>query len=442
MNKLFLSLFLAGSLIVLSGCSISFRHQDQKETELKEVSNNDVVVTSPNIATTSNEEGKGTGLTDDNDKDGLTDKQESYYKTDLNNFDTDGDGHSDGEEVQNGYDPLGPGKLQVAAANLSLDSLSVLGKFGSLEPVVIDLSKQMEEMLPEFSDKALISYAKGIRPDLSINDAKYARQVISDGYKVFPHGPEQKALGKEITDFAFNDISNLASRYIEKNKSDAAVVGLSKYLGMGFDGGFVLTPSEGVYKFRQIVFGSRKCTEIGMPSTNFGTIGIVDGLITSDDKLYFIGAGCLKDKESFGISSFDESSLVGYVWSQKSLTPKVEIKKEMQPLEGEAGERDKQRLQNVKLIQIYLEWFLNDHGRYPDMITIGKNLTEKGYNNYPPEIPAYPLPLDGSCQSPDSSYSYKVLSGGQDYSFETCIGGAVGNLKSGVHILNSKGFVK
>jgi len=33
------------------------------------------------------------------------------YKTDPLLADTDGDGYSDGSEVKNGYNPLGPGKL-------------------------------------------------------------------------------------------------------------------------------------------------------------------------------------------------------------------------------------------------------------------------------------------------------------------------------------------
>lgn len=43
----------------------------------------------------------------DDDKDGLTNAQESRtYNTDPLQFDTDGDGFGDGEEVQNGFDPL------------------------------------------------------------------------------------------------------------------------------------------------------------------------------------------------------------------------------------------------------------------------------------------------------------------------------------------------
>ncbi len=50
----------------------------------------------------------------DTDKDGLTDDQEiNEYQTDPTNPDTDGDGYSDGDEIQNGYNPLGEGKLST-----------------------------------------------------------------------------------------------------------------------------------------------------------------------------------------------------------------------------------------------------------------------------------------------------------------------------------------
>lgn len=48
----------------------------------------------------------------DSDNDGLTDYEEIFiYKTDPNKKDTDRDGYPDGQEVENGYNPLGKGRL-------------------------------------------------------------------------------------------------------------------------------------------------------------------------------------------------------------------------------------------------------------------------------------------------------------------------------------------
>lgn len=59
------------------------------------------------------EERLGTSNRDfDTDGDGLSDYDEIYvWGTDPTNPDTDGDGYWDGFEILNGYDPLGPGKL-------------------------------------------------------------------------------------------------------------------------------------------------------------------------------------------------------------------------------------------------------------------------------------------------------------------------------------------
>jgi len=47
----------------------------------------------------------------DQDGDGLIDKDELRFKTDILNKDTDGDGHSDGDEIKAGYDPLDKEKI-------------------------------------------------------------------------------------------------------------------------------------------------------------------------------------------------------------------------------------------------------------------------------------------------------------------------------------------
>jgi hypothetical protein len=57
-------------------------------------------------------DGLGTYTSIDTDGDGLLNSIElNIYNTDPNNPDTDGDGYFDGDEVKNGYNPNGEGRL-------------------------------------------------------------------------------------------------------------------------------------------------------------------------------------------------------------------------------------------------------------------------------------------------------------------------------------------
>ena len=55
---------------------------------------------------------QGFYLPSDKDQDGLNDLAEQYYDTQIDNSDSDGDGYLDGEEVENGYNPLGEGRME------------------------------------------------------------------------------------------------------------------------------------------------------------------------------------------------------------------------------------------------------------------------------------------------------------------------------------------
>lgn len=74
----------------------------------------------------------------DTDKDGLTNRDESYWNTDFQNPDSDGDGFLDGEEVASGHDPLIPGPNDFLNNKNLTDKLSKLtlsGLYeGSLKP--------------------------------------------------------------------------------------------------------------------------------------------------------------------------------------------------------------------------------------------------------------------------------------------------------------------
>jgi len=73
----------------------------------------------------------------DSDNDGLTDLEETRYRSDPYNADTDHDGYDDGVEVENGYDPTAApaeGVDQSKPASLADRDTSLLDRLG-LEPV-------------------------------------------------------------------------------------------------------------------------------------------------------------------------------------------------------------------------------------------------------------------------------------------------------------------
>ena len=60
----------------------------------------------------------------DSDGDGLADDTEERIGTDKNNIDSDDDGYNDGEEVKNGYNPLGSGAIKETLAAIDLAILN------------------------------------------------------------------------------------------------------------------------------------------------------------------------------------------------------------------------------------------------------------------------------------------------------------------------------
>lgn len=74
-------------------------------------------------------------LSADADNDGLTNDEEDYYQTDPKKADTDDDGYLDGQEVDNGYNPNGSGKLE----SNSTDSQSIDSSGTGEEPLPVDV---------------------------------------------------------------------------------------------------------------------------------------------------------------------------------------------------------------------------------------------------------------------------------------------------------------
>ena len=100
----------------------------------------------------------------DADGDGLSDDLEKYYGTEIDNPDTDGDNYSDGEEIKNGYDPLGPGKLLTARTNLDI--------------VLLDDTKNIEQ--PKIKSKKIDKKMEVSSVDASQKEFKLTGKAEAD----------------------------------------------------------------------------------------------------------------------------------------------------------------------------------------------------------------------------------------------------------------------
>lgn len=89
----------------------------------------------------------------DSDQDGLSNDEEALYKTDPLNKDTDGDGYSDGVEVESGYNPLKPAPgdklVQDGAADTHSATSVVLNDDANLTTQV---SSQIADIVKSSSD--------------------------------------------------------------------------------------------------------------------------------------------------------------------------------------------------------------------------------------------------------------------------------------------------
>ncbi len=140
----------------------------------------------------------------DADLDGLSDSDESYWNTDFQNPDSDGDGFTDGEEVASGHDPIEPGPDDLIL-NLNLTSkvanLAVAGLVeGSLQPDSPEYIQSLSDLSFTIIDDGLRSLTPSDPSHIAIVDSSktnqqqyvYASEKI---WEVF-----LKTFGKEIKD--------------------------------------------------------------------------------------------------------------------------------------------------------------------------------------------------------------------------------------------------
>lgn len=111
-----LGVFVAVLLVgVLAFIVIRMFTQDASQVPIPSFSSISVTPTATPVESASPVSQPATAADDaaDTDGDTLTNAEEALYGTDPQKEDTDGDGYKDGDEVRNGYNPLGSGKLDT-----------------------------------------------------------------------------------------------------------------------------------------------------------------------------------------------------------------------------------------------------------------------------------------------------------------------------------------
>lgn len=163
----------------------------------------------------------------DSDHDGLTDRQEAYWRTDPKNPDTDGDGFTDGEEVLTGHNPLvkGPNDFLDPSKNLTQRAASlIIGGIstGDLNPASASYA-QSAKMLADAMTQTYQQNATIPKDTLTLvddsQDTKFAYlQAMSTAFMkyIVPAVNDTNAFFESIKDIPVSDFSTLtdnATRY-------------------------------------------------------------------------------------------------------------------------------------------------------------------------------------------------------------------------------------
>jgi len=144
------TLLLAGAILIIGGSFLFVQWKNRKEVYSNTTDQLVVNDISQNA------------LAKDDDGDGLANWEETLWKTDANNPDSDGDGTSDGEEIKAGRDPV------IAGPNDTL----------SQEEVENKINKENEANLTEtdkFSRDFFIQYVASLQSGQPVNQADYEK---------------------------------------------------------------------------------------------------------------------------------------------------------------------------------------------------------------------------------------------------------------------------
>lgn len=182
----------------------------------------------------------------DTDHDGLSDSDESYWNTDFQNPDTDGDGFLDGEEVASGFDPRVPNKteggdnlndiLSWSPKPLDVDSgdFNVTDNFTQLVAGGIAAGDLMPNADPAKKDQA-INYLS-----LAVIDNFYKTQNFQPpSLKIIENSKENQtqylnSLAQTIKEDLIN-FSPILSLDVNSTDQSEYFVGKSQHFGIVFD---------------------------------------------------------------------------------------------------------------------------------------------------------------------------------------------------------------
>ncbi len=118
-------------------------------------------------------------INNDTDNDGLSDKEEEYYKTNKNNQDTDGDGYLDGQEINTGYCPL---KARIKMSDVSCFSsengpINIIGSLGTFKKVSNEICKEGSKPIIRLFSTGTCPHCQWIKDTYD----KVAKEYVSKG---------------------------------------------------------------------------------------------------------------------------------------------------------------------------------------------------------------------------------------------------------------------
>jgi len=194
-KKIFFLVFAIGGVLLLASFLQSVNHKDLSQTASLEEA-------------TSRKNNKPVySFYQDDDLDRLCNAKETIYGSSADTSDTDGDGYLDGEEVENGYDPIVAGDARLrqrSQLSLSIEYfLWVQEEKGIKDPEISD--NLIQEFIEKYPSKTEISYINDEEiKNLSYDDKESIRTYLAEINRI---GLPEGIIGYKDISQGFNEDS-------------------------------------------------------------------------------------------------------------------------------------------------------------------------------------------------------------------------------------------